>query len=64
MRQQPLFEEQARIKATGEDKAMFIDEHFCTTLEYRLSPTAGWGRDTGIFSQTPITSRNYVCFLP
>uniref|UniRef100_G1QEM0 Aminoacyl-transfer RNA synthetases class-II family profile domain-containing protein n=1 Tax=Myotis lucifugus TaxID=59463 RepID=G1QEM0_MYOLU len=31
MRQRQLFEE------------MFIDENFCTSLEYRLPPTDGWG---------------------
>ncbi|XP_037585597.1 lysine--tRNA ligase-like [Cebus imitator] len=32
--QQQLFEGQAKAKATGDDEAMFIDENFCTTLEY------------------------------
>uniref|UniRef100_A0A8C7X7C2 Lysine--tRNA ligase n=1 Tax=Oryzias sinensis TaxID=183150 RepID=A0A8C7X7C2_9TELE len=30
-------------KAEGDDEAMFIDETFCTALEYGLPPTAGWG---------------------
>jgi lysyl-tRNA synthetase class 2 len=30
-------------KAAGDDEAMFIDENFCTSLEYGLPPTAGWG---------------------
>ncbi|XP_021026790.1 lysine--tRNA ligase [Mus caroli] len=43
VRQRQLFEEQAKAKAAGDDEAMFIDENFCTALEYGLPPTAGWG---------------------
>ncbi|KAL8195170.1 UNVERIFIED_CONTAM: hypothetical protein K2H54_047432 [Gekko kuhli] len=42
-RQRQLFEDQAKAKAAGDDEAMFIDENFCTALEYGLPPTAGWG---------------------
>lgn len=30
-------------KAAGDDEAMFVDDNFCTSLEYGLPPTAGWG---------------------
>lgn len=30
-------------KAAGDDEAQLIDENFCTSLEYGLPPTAGWG---------------------
>jgi len=30
-------------KAAGDDEAMFVDDNFCTALEYGLPPTAGWG---------------------
>ncbi|KAG5270678.1 hypothetical protein AALO_G00195300 [Alosa alosa] len=43
IRQRELFEQQATAKAEGDDEAMFIDETFCTALEYGLPPTAGWG---------------------
>ncbi|KAI4830164.1 hypothetical protein KUCAC02_001814 [Chaenocephalus aceratus] len=43
VRQRELFEQQAMAKAEGDDEAMFIDETFCTALEYGLPPTAGWG---------------------
>ncbi|XP_078526258.1 lysine--tRNA ligase isoform X2 [Lissotriton helveticus] len=43
VRQRELFEDQAKAKAAGDDEAMFIDENFCTALEYGLPPTAGWG---------------------
>ena len=37
------FEQQAKDKASGDDEAMFLDENFCTALEYGLPPTGGWG---------------------
>ncbi|KAF3279073.1 lysyl-tRNA synthetase [Orbilia oligospora] len=37
------FEEQASQKAQGDDEAQLIDENFCTSLEYGLPPTGGWG---------------------
>ncbi|XP_018411391.1 PREDICTED: lysine--tRNA ligase isoform X1 [Nanorana parkeri] len=43
IRQRELFEDQSKAKAEGDDEAMFIDENFCTALEYGLPPTAGWG---------------------
>ncbi|XP_077308481.1 lysine--tRNA ligase isoform X1 [Lithobates pipiens] len=43
IRQRELFEDQAQAKAAGDDEAMFIDDNFCTALEYGLPPTAGWG---------------------
>ncbi|KAG8437460.1 hypothetical protein GDO86_008240 [Hymenochirus boettgeri] len=43
IKQRELFEDQAKAKAAGDDEAMFIDETFCTALEYGLPPTAGWG---------------------
>jgi lysyl-tRNA synthetase, class II len=27
----------------GDDEAQAIDENFCTSLEYGLPPTGGWG---------------------
>jgi lysyl-tRNA synthetase class 2 len=37
------FEEQANQKAQGDDEAQLVDETFCTSLEYGLPPTGGWG---------------------
>ncbi|KAL2835248.1 hypothetical protein BDW59DRAFT_137389 [Aspergillus cavernicola] len=37
------FEEQAHQKDQGDDEAQLIDENFCTSLEYGLPPTGGWG---------------------
>lgn len=41
--QRERFQQQAQDKAAGDDEAMFVDESFCTALEYGLPPTAGWG---------------------
>ena len=43
LRQRELFAQQASAKAQGDDEAMFVDENFCTALEYGLPPTGGWG---------------------
>ena len=37
------FEEQARQKSQGDDEAQMVDESYCTSLEYGLPPTGGWG---------------------
>lgn len=41
--QRMRFEEQARQKDQGDDEAQLIDENFCTSLEFGLPPTGGWG---------------------
>ncbi|XP_046676604.1 lysine--tRNA ligase-like isoform X2 [Homalodisca vitripennis] len=41
--QRERFEQQAKDKAAGDDEAQLIDENFCTSLEYGLPPTGGWG---------------------
>ncbi|XP_052233910.1 lysine--tRNA ligase-like isoform X2 [Dreissena polymorpha] len=41
--QRERFQQQAKDKAAGDDEAMFVDETFCTSLEYGLPPTAGCG---------------------
>ena len=43
LRQRQLFADQAAAKAEGDDEAMFVDNDFCTALEYGLPPTGGWG---------------------
>jgi len=41
--QREKFAQQAAAKDAGDDEAMFIDDDFCTALEYGLPPTGGWG---------------------
>lgn len=41
--QRRLFEAQAADRSAGDDEAQPIDEGFCTSMEYGLPPTGGWG---------------------
>lgn len=41
--QRQRFAEQAKDKDAGDDEAQIIDENFCTSLEYGLPPTGGFG---------------------
>lgn len=41
--QRERFAQQAKAKESGDDEAQLIDETFCTSLEYGLPPTGGFG---------------------
>ncbi|XP_059849087.1 lysine--tRNA ligase isoform X1 [Hypanus sabinus] len=66
VKQRELFEDQAKAKAAGDDEAMFIDDNFCTALEYGLPPTAGWGMGIDRFTMFLTNSSNIkeVLFFP
>lgn len=41
--QRERFEQQAKDKDLGDNEAQAVDQTFCTSLEYGLPPTGGWG---------------------
>jgi len=64
--QRERFEQQAKDKAAGDDEAMYVDETFCTSLEYGLPPTAGWGMGIDRLAMFLSNSNNIkeVLFFP
>ena len=60
------FEEQAKLKAGGDDEAMFIDYDFVRALEYGMPPTAGLGMgiDRLTMFMTGQTTIQDVLFFP
>lgn len=66
MVQRSRFEQQAKDKAQGDDEAMFLDEGFCTALEYGLPPTGGWGMGIDRMAMFLTDSNNIkeVLFFP
>ncbi|CAH1269734.1 KARS [Branchiostoma lanceolatum] len=64
--QRERFEQQAKDKAAGDDEAQLIDENFCTSLEYGLPPTAGWGMGIDRLTMFLTDSNNIkeVLFFP
>lgn len=59
IRQRELFSQQAAAKAQGDDEAMFVDENFCTALEFGLPPTGGWGLGIDRFTMM-LTDQNNI----
>jgi len=66
MVQRSRFEQQSKDKASGDDEAMFMDEGFCTSLEYGLPPTGGWGMGIDRLAMFLTDSNNIkeVLFFP
>ena len=60
------FEEQAKLKASGDDEAMFIDYDFVRALEYGMPPTSGLGMgiDRLTMFMTGQTTIQDVLFFP
>ena len=57
-RQRELFGDQAKQIAQGDTEAQRIDENFCTSLEYGLPPTGGWGLGIDRFTMLLTDMRN------
>merc|ERR1711972_834024 len=64
--QRSRFEQQSKDKASGDDEAMYMDENFCTALEYGLPPTGGWGMGIDRLTMFLTDSNNIkeVLFFP
>ena len=59
--QREKFTDQVKDREAGDDEGMFYDEDFCTSLEYALPPTAGWG--IGLDRLTMFLTDWFVCCM-
>ncbi|KAL1556642.1 lysine--tRNA ligase [Salvia divinorum] len=56
--QRQRFADQLKDRQSGDDEAMALDETFCTSLEYGLPPTGGWGLGIDRFAMLLTDSQN------
>merc|ERR1711862_1005952 len=65
-RQKACFDAQAKDKEMGDDEAQLVDDVFCSSLEYGLPPTAGWGMGIDRLTMFLTNSNNIkeVLFFP
>jgi len=56
--QRERFDQQLKDRAAGDEEAQAVDETFCTSLEYGLPPTGGWGMGIDRFTMMLTDSIN------
>ncbi len=62
--QRARFEEQAKLRAAGDEEAQRLDEDFLKAIEYGLPPTAGWGMGVDRFVKLLTDAKTIREILP
>ena len=64
MDQRARFEEQMKLRATGDKEAQMLDEDFLEALEYGMPPAAGFGISERLFAVLMDKSIRETIFFP
>ncbi len=62
--QRQRFEEQAKLRAAGDEEAQMPDEDFVQALEYGMPPTAGFGMSERVFAYLVDLPMREAVFFP